>query len=155
MPCYFAIVTEQDRLVHDLYYPPPTTTTTISPTQRRATDRAPVPPALHTFQFVAHAALDVIEANQWSTRDMHLRNVDRYGNLAVSAWLTPDASTRLLLVHSATDEATRAAKAFLQSAYELFVLLVLCNPFHSATEPVQSVRFHEQLLLLARKHLSG
>lgn len=107
----------------------------------------------HLNQFVLHAALDVVDEYSWSTRDMYLKNIDRYGDLTVSALLTPDVSLRFMLVHDATDEASKAGKLFLQSVYELYVLRVLCNPFRESGGVVTSRFFHERVQRLAKRHL--
>ncbi|OAV94519.1 hypothetical protein, variant, partial [Puccinia triticina 1-1 BBBD Race 1] len=50
----------------------------------------------HVVQLVSHAALDTIDALIWSEKSMHLKQIDRFHEWSVSAWIPP-GGTRFFL----------------------------------------------------------
>ena len=105
--------------------------------------------AQYLHHFVLHAALDAVDDVMWSTKECHLKTVDRFNHLIVSAWVTPGSSTaRFLLLHDGRNDDT--IKAFFTEAYELYLKAIL-NPFQSLGAKIQSKGFDTRIRHVAKK----
>ena len=103
----------------------------------------------HMSQFIAHAALDVVDEKRWTTSEAYLKEVDRFHDSMVSAYLTSGAA-RFILLHSSSHE--DGIHRFFQGVHELFIEITL-NPFREATAPIASARFRRTVAALAERHL--
>ncbi|KIY97195.1 Trafficking protein particle complex subunit 2, partial [Monoraphidium neglectum] len=74
--------------------------------------------AQYLHQFVLHAALDAVDEAMWGTKELHLKTVDRFNNLLVSAFVTPGGA-RLLLLHDGRGD--DVVRAFFTDVYELYL----------------------------------
>lgn len=103
--------------------------------------------AQYLHQFVLHASLDAVDEAMWTTKEPHLKTVDRFNNLFVTAFVTP-ANTRFLLLHDGKNDDN--IRAFFMDVYELF-LRVLLNPFFTPTTKITSKEFDRKVRLLAKR----
>merc|ERR1711916_95808 len=92
------------------------------------------------LQFVLHASLDVVDAAKWSTTAMHLRAVDAYKALTVSAFVTV-GGCRFLLLHDGRSE--DSIKSFFHTVYEYYMKVFL-NPFYELDAPIKSSSFRSK-----------
>jgi hypothetical protein len=160
---YFVIVGRDDRVLYDLFYPASlseldwrTSSELSSPTERGDFEPHHFIPSIQVLlQFVAYSALDHIEEKYWLTSARSLKHIFRFRDWSASVQLTPNAATRFVLVHGASDDASRNVRAFLHAVYEAYVPHVVCNPFQEEDAPITSKRFHEVAKNLAKRYFSG
>ncbi|XP_064396392.1 trafficking protein particle complex subunit 2-like [Halichondria panicea] len=139
MTCYFVIVGHNDNPLFELEYPP------------RPADPPKIDDKRHLNQFVAHAALDLVDEAKWQSGNLHLKTVDKFNDLTVNGFVTA-SHMRFLIVHD-TSKSQESMKNFFQEAYELFVKATL-NPFYTPNTPITSNSFKKKANALARKYLA-
>ncbi|KAA0183585.1 Trafficking protein particle complex subunit [Fasciolopsis buskii] len=98
-------------------------------------------------QYVAHAALDVIDDQMWLTTNTFLKTVDKFNEWIVSAFVTP-GKLRFVLLHDEQNE--NRIRNFFQDVYEAYVKLAL-NPFFDRQQPICSSSFTKKVERLASK----
>lgn len=112
--------------------------------------REELPPKdVYRHHFVLHAALDSVDDAMWSTKELHLKTVDRFSNQYVSAFVTP-SNVRLLLLHDGRGD--DSVKGFFAEVYDVYVRLGM-NPFHTPSTKIESVEFDRKVAAAARRYL--
>jgi hypothetical protein len=119
----------------------PLYTVDLSPTKRE--DSA------HLNQFIVHAALDLVEERAGQVSETHLRTIDKFNDINVSAYVTP-GQVRFVLLHQ--QDHKDAIKQFFSQIAELYVK-VLLNPFYRIFSPIKSSSFDAKVKSLSRKLL--
>ena len=143
---YFAIVGRRDARLYDWVSHPTTIPTDDGATSSTA-DRT-----WHLRQFVAHAALDLVDHQAGTTSVTLLRNVDSHGEWRTSAFM-PHGPVRLLLLQDAEMDSGIQQRFFIE-ANELVARLI-ANPFTKLDAPVESEAFRAKMRALCLKHLGG
>ncbi|KAF5836816.1 component of TRAPP complex [Dunaliella salina] len=105
--------------------------------------------AQYLHQFVLHASLDAVDEVMWSSKDPHLKAVDRFNNLTVTAFVTP-GNARFLLLHDGRND--DSIRTFFTEVYEIYLRVIL-NPLHVATTRITNREFDRKVKLLAKKTL--
>lgn len=135
---FFVIVGKSDNPIFELEY------CTIN--GERPTDHR------YLIQFVAHAALDLVDEHIWTSPQMFLRSVDKFNEWYVYAFVGGNSRTRLLLLHDATRFDESNIKSFFTEMYELYVKFAM-NPLYVHHTPIQSKLFTKKAYTIAKKYL--
>ncbi|KAH9418524.1 trafficking protein particle complex subunit 2 [Dermatophagoides pteronyssinus] len=103
-------------------------------------------------QFVAHAALDLVEEHSWTTPNMYLKCVDKFNEWFVTAFVGGNSRIKFLLLHNAPRIDENNIKNFFLEMYELYTKFAL-NPLYVHHTPIQSKAFEKKSNNIAKKYL--
>ena len=102
----------------------------------------------HLNQFIIHAALDMVDDAVWGTQSMLFKNVDKFNDFLVSAFVTA-GHVKLMLLHDVRNE--DGIRSFFHEVHELYVKLLM-NSFYEPNTPITSQNFNSRVLTLGRKY---
>ncbi|KAF2207086.1 hypothetical protein CERZMDRAFT_51818 [Cercospora zeae-maydis SCOH1-5] len=138
--------------------------------------------AKHMNQFIVHAAIDMVEEAQWSTRDLYLKKIDSFQNNHIHCFLTggnikfmllmnpdPNATaysnfqapasrpntgrqSSLIASNPTSQQTEEAVRQFMTEVYEAWMKCIM-NPFYNVNQPVTSPMFRGRVANAAKKYL--
>ncbi|RWS17066.1 trafficking protein particle complex subunit 2-like protein [Dinothrombium tinctorium] len=103
-------------------------------------------------QFIAHAALDLVEEYLFTTNSMYLKVVDKFNEFFVNAFVGAQSSVKFLLLHDSSRVDESALKSFFTDLYELYCKFAL-NPLYEHHTVIKSTVFDKKAQNLAKKYL--
>ncbi|KAF9974900.1 TRAPP subunit [Actinomortierella ambigua] len=143
--CYFVMIGSKDNPIYEAEF----VSSNTAKSATSAINDARKEEWRHLNQFIAHAALDMVEDIQWSTNQMYLKSIDKFNDKFISAYLTA-GNIKMLLLHETKSE--DAIRNFFTETNEWYIKTLL-NPFYEPNTVITSAAFDHKVRVSAKRYL--
>ena len=110
-----------------------------------------LPPEINQLkQFIANAALDILESVQFKSKQHFFSNIDAFYGYATYIYLT-QGNTKFILLTNCKN-ADESMRQFCIEIHELYVKKLM-SPFYDFNSPIRSKVFDSKVRQLAKKYL--
>ena len=100
----------------------------------------------NSYQFVLHAALDMVEEHLWKTGTMNLKRIDAFQGQNISAYVTASNVVFLLMHERASED---SVGSFMHQVHEMYIKIMM-NPFYTHGTVIASGPFDARVHQLMR-----
>ena len=100
----------------------------------------------NSYQFVMHAALDMVDEHLWKTSVMNLKRVDAFQGQNISAFVTASNVVLLLMHENASED---SVGFFFSEVHEMYIKIMM-NPFYEHGSVIASSSFQSRVHKLMR-----
>lgn len=105
-------------------------------------------------QFIIHASLDIIQHKYYNTTMLYLKQVDKFNDIIVSAFVT-NTYTKFILLHDNVliSNNDNNIKLFFNNIYEIYVKYIM-SPFYTHNTHINNTTFYNHVKRCALRYLN-
>ena len=91
----------------------------------------------NSYQFILHAALDMVDEVEWATPTLFLKTIDKFEDKSISAYVTPGRCIFLLMHDNKSDD---NVLHFFKEVHEMYIKIIM-NPLQKRGDKIVNKEF--------------